>query len=320
MVTVTSPPPPPPPTPTPPPPAPPPPTPPSLPQSWTATDLPPVQGAGASQANALNNLGNVVGYFVENGVAHATLWEDGTTIDLGSNSFANDINEFGQIVGYYLSDSGIAHAFTWPNQVDLGTLPGFDSSIAPGVNNSGIIVGVSFSSADPNQQGAFSWTIAGGMQPVAGCASAEAINDSGQIVGIALDLDAAICGGQDFAQTGAAVAINTSGQTVGHAANDAWLFPNTNLGPTLATGINDNGWVVGYQVTPQGAAQKVQSHIARLRPRVVGTSQPWIWTEQTGIVMLPSLVTANAINKPGQIVGDYVAADGSTHGMLLTGN
>jgi hypothetical protein len=26
----------------------------------------------------------------------------------------------------------------------------------------------------------------------------------------------------------------------------AWLFPSTDIGPTLATGINDYGWVCGY--------------------------------------------------------------------------
>jgi hypothetical protein len=97
--------------PTPPPPTPPPPVPPPppIPSSWQATDLSPITGAGASQANALNNLGHVVGYSVENGVAHATLWESSMALDLGLNTFANGINDSDQIVGYRLDDHLMAH-------------------------------------------------------------------------------------------------------------------------------------------------------------------------------------------------------------------
>jgi hypothetical protein len=165
------------------------------------------------------------------------------------------------------------------------------------------------------------------MQAVAGCASAEAVNDAGQISGIATDLNATICGAADFGLTGAATAINSTGQTVGFSGQSAFLFPSTNLGPTVATGINDNDWVVGYQVTPlQGNARVVlpamptNSHIARLRPHIIGTSKAWIWSAASGIVMLPNLLFATAINQSGQIVGAFVAPNGSTHGMLLTGN
>jgi hypothetical protein len=122
---------------------------------------------------------------------------------------------------------------------DLGSLAGYDSSIATGINNSGTVVGVAYNSADTSQQVGFQWTQATGMRTVPGCQSASDINDRGQIVGIALDFDAAICGGQDFGIVGNAGAINNSGQAVGYSNDHAYVFPSTDLGPqSTATGVN----------------------------------------------------------------------------------
>ncbi len=293
---------------------------PSLPQSWTLTDLPPIAGGGAAQANALNNSAHFVGYSVSDGAAHATLWRGGSAIEVaGPGTFANAINDSDQIVGYRFDGSFVAHAHLWPDDIDLGSLPGFDSSIATGINKSGVVVGVAFDSSNMNLQTAFTWTSTGGMQAIPGCVSAEAINDAGQIAGISSELDATICGVADFGQVGAAVAINNAGVVVGYAGPDAWLFPNMDLGPTLATGINDYGWIIGNQVVPAGHA-RVRSLVARLQPHVEGTSLPWIWSQDSGLVMLPGLTTANAMNQSGQIVGAFITSDGSTHGGLLTGN
>src|SRR5882724_4280116 len=85
------------------------------------------------------------------------------------------------------------------------------------------------------------------------------------------------------------------------------------------------GWVCGDSVTPIGGGSHVMrlpliTHVARLNPHVVGTSQPWIWSQASGLVLLPNLTTANAMNQSGQIVGAVIESDGSTHGGLLTGN
>jgi uncharacterized membrane protein len=246
-------------------------------------------------------------------------------IDLGANTFANGINDSDQIVGYRLDDSFHGHAHLWPDDIDLGAISGYDSSVATGINSSGEVVGIAFSSADPNVQTAFKWSLSTGMEAIPGCASAEAINDSGQVAGIAVNLDAAICGVTDFGQQGAAAALNNLGQAVGFAGANAWLFPDVNLGPTLATGINDFGWVCGYSISAAGGVAHVmqiafETHVARLTPRVIGTSHPWIWSKDSGIVMLSGIIAASAMNQSGQIVGAAIAPDGSTHGALLTGN
>jgi hypothetical protein len=176
------------------------------------------------------------------------------------------------------------------------------------------VVGVAFSFENTSVQNDFSATQASGIVALSNCASAGAVNDAGQISGILANLDAGICSsGMDFAHIGDAGAINNSGTAVGYDVDGtAWLFPNMNLGPTLATGINDNGWIVGDSITPLGGAKV---HLS-LHPNILGTSQPWFWSDQTGIVNL-DINTAQALNQSGQIAGDRILPDGSIHGALL---
>jgi hypothetical protein len=278
--------------------------------------LPPVTGGTAAQANALNNLGHAVGYSVVGGISHATLWIDGVATDLGANTSANGINDSDQIVGYRNDGSGYPHAHFWPDDIDLPALTDFDSSVATGINNLGEVVGIAFTLQNPSLQNGFSWRQAGVIQAISNCASADAVNDAGQIAGILENLHAGICEADvDFGHIGAADAINSSGTAVGYDVNGAgWRFPNFNLGPTLATGINDSGWIVGDTITPlRGSTPSVSRS---LRSNIVGTSQPWFWSDQTGFVNL-GINTAQAINQTGQIAGDHILPDGSTHGALL---
>jgi hypothetical protein len=244
-------------------------------------------------------------------IPHATLWINGVATDLGTNTAAQGINDSDQIVGYKIDSAGLYHAHIWPDDIDLPALSGFDSSIATGINSSGEVVGVAYSSANTSDQNGFSWTRAGGIVALSDCASASAINDAGQIAGILANLDAGICSsGTDFAHVGDAAAINSSGTAVGYdTSGTAWEFPNLNLGPTSATGINDNGWVVGMSISPTGNPN--------VRPHAVGTSHPWFWSDQTGLVNLPGIVTTSGINRGGQITGAMVSVDGSIHGALL---
>ncbi len=97
------------------------------------------------------------------------------------------------------------------------------------------------------------------MQVVPGCQYALAINDKGQIAGIGTNFDAVICGGQDFGIQGAVGAINNSGLAVGYSPfgdnAHAFVFPSTDLVQSLATGVNDYGWVIGDSFTPLGGVQ-----------------------------------------------------------------
>src|SRR6266571_5050432 len=167
-----------------------------------------MQDLGPGSALGINKSGQVVGES-DGGQPHAFLWSSGSGMqDLGTlpgdnQSQANGINDSGQVVGLSLNfiplsnSNPIYHAFLWSSgsgMRDLGTLPGRDSSLAAGINNSGQVVGRSWSSANAGDMGAFLWSSASGMQNLSALpevsaagwnqlARANAINNLGQIVG-----------------------------------------------------------------------------------------------------------------------------------------
>ena len=313
---------------------------------YTIIDLPPLPGGTASQAQGLNTAGDVVGYSVADSRAHAVIGKDGVTEDLGIlDSFASGVNASDQVVGYFYPGS-TPHALLWSEQdgpIDLGTLPGFDSSIATGINDAGLVVGMSFMQSDPNTQQGFEWTAAGGMQPLPGAVSALAVNRSGQVAGIDAALHAALFrNGQTtdlgtIAETSVAGALNSSGRAAGASGTHAFVFDGTmhdlglrdNWTSASATGINDAGIVVGSGMSPvQGSARVVapaaEGKVA-IHEAIGGVGHPFIWTKAASLIDLNTLIStdsgwalvvAMAINTKGQIVvlGNR---GGALHAVLL---
>ena len=172
-------------------------------------------GGEVSEALAINNAGQVVGYaglsddFLNLGHRHAFSYRDRVMKDLGTlggrSSQANDINDAGQIVGSSgTTDAELSptHAFLYENakMIDLGALNGDPgaSSRALAINNVGIIVGDS-QLMDANGSALHAIIYANGaMRDLSlmvdlpeGWTMAEAldINDSGQILARACYLD-----------------------------------------------------------------------------------------------------------------------------------
>src|SRR5207249_10877493 len=108
-------------------------------------------------------------------------------------SQAQAINDAGQVVGFSGDPSmgGLGHAFLWDNGTmrDLGTLPGYDYSIALGINNDGRVVGYSFTAPTqsmPITSRAFLWdngTMSDlGTHPMANVSEVYGLNDRGAVV------------------------------------------------------------------------------------------------------------------------------------------
>ncbi len=186
--------------------------------SGVVTDL--GDGANSSTAQAINIVGQVVGYRNAGG-DQAFLWTpttpngtSGSMLNLGRlpgdiRSYANDINAYGQVVGRSYSSISTYQAFLWTPSTQNGTagsMVALDDGpfygIAPqGINSQGQVVGWGGLTFPPGGTRAFVWT----------------------------PTDA-------NGSTGATVDLNTL------------LDPDSSTGWILweATGINDKGQIVGY--------------------------------------------------------------------------
>ena len=153
-------------------------------------------GGKSSVGFAINERGVVAGAsYTSTGNVHAAMWDQGVAVDLppvGAGwNVGYAINESGTVVGFSEKVAGTpyTHAVAWirGRAVDLGTLGGaFVQSQATGINNEGIIVGVSYS-ADFSQQHAVEWIdgriIDLGFPAGETLSVANGINDNGTVVG-----------------------------------------------------------------------------------------------------------------------------------------
>jgi probable HAF family extracellular repeat protein len=155
-----------------------------------------VPGSIETQALGINNLGVVVGEYIDaDGSFHGFRWKHGrfTTIDgpgsLGGAVF--DVNDRGHMVGAYFTDSGGARGFLLRN----GSYRTFDAPYGPidlpgDINNRGQIVG--FSLADPTGTQSHGFLLGRGVGgpftrvdfPGTAKTIVRGIDDRGRIVGI----------------------------------------------------------------------------------------------------------------------------------------
>lgn len=164
------------------------------------------------------------------------------------NSNTYSINNNGQVVGIaYQSGSNYldySHAAKFDgsdpnNNIDLGTLPGYESATATCINDSGQIVG-RVGRYDFSRATLFDSTGAGnnidlGTIPGFDGARAFSINSRSQIVGCASMFGSADC----------AVIFDATGQQNNINLNDM-VETGDDLYLSVATAINDNGWITGF--------------------------------------------------------------------------
>jgi probable HAF family extracellular repeat protein len=283
----------------------------------------PVQLAGQHPRYKIVDLGTFGGPISGQTYPGRTINNSGTVIAQAELATADPLGP--NCLGF--GDCLVVHALKWQAGVitELQALPGVNGSFPFGINDAGIIVGVSENSLiDPltgfPQAQAVRWGPVGGpvaLGDLGGHGSqVNYINNRGQVVGTALNATA-----DDFSTT----------MYVGlPAATQARAFlwqPGAPMKDLLTLGgpdanasmINDRGQVAGFSFT---------NYVANSTTGIP-TIHPFVWEEHTGMVDLGSLggtiaVAGNfsfvgglVINNRGQVAGtSYLAGDQTFHPFL----
>lgn len=253
-----------------------------------------------SWATSISNFGQVGGHTWPGVMVptEASLWGKGS----GWQSFggfawngtsANGVNDSGRMAGFEYTGSSTTSRFArrWSTSGGgtfelLRALEAGQPSEAIAINNDGSAVGFSYD--DVGDWRPVLWPSWGGViklfgdnevEPGSYTAQANAINDSGDVAGYYCLY--VVCYVEAFylPQYGSPIGLGDLGQ-----------------GPTVATGLNNNGQVVGYSST------------------ALGEQRAFIWDSVNGMVDLFDAVPwateswALGVNDRGQVVGGYVDA------------
>ena len=187
-------------------------------------------------------------------------------------------------------------------ELGLGTLGG-PFGEAYDINDSGQVVGYSTLADDPggDRLRAFSWTEAGGMVDLGTlgrtASVATEVNNNGQVIGYTTGPPA---------DPGPFPEDREVYVAFSWTAGDGMVNLGTLGGEaSYATGINDNGQVVGY------------SELSDL------STHAFVWTEADGMIDIGTLPGgsasyANAISASGQVVGQSVTTSGESHAFSWT--
>ncbi|HEX5355761.1 MAG TPA: hypothetical protein VFW93_06070 [Aquabacterium sp.] len=273
-------------------------------QSWNAIDL------GVSTATALNEAGQVVGFFsTASGATHAfaTGANGSGFVDLGTlggtNSRAWDINNAGQIVGAADTAGGTSNAFiTTANAATLTNLGTFGgtNSYANGINNNGqVLVGYTAAGASRTALLTLSTTSTKELTPygysghylVAQTASASSLNDLGTVVGS--KYESCNCTANAYVFQGPGYLV-TGSSTMDSSASD----------------VNNQNQVVGRMNLTQGSSGPAYRAGYAVLSSAGGSTFQDIGT------LGGASAYANGINNAGQIVGAAATASGQFHAFL----
>jgi probable HAF family extracellular repeat protein len=284
-----------------------------------------------SRALGINSAGLIVGDAFAVGQmeprSHATLWKEGTPLDLGVlqgqvYSRANGINAMGQVVGYsgLQRDSSESRAFMWSGQtgmIDLGTMGGSFAQ-ANAINDAGFITGTA------QLQAAVPTTHAFIYRPLS--SSDRGMRDLGVLGGNAsygLAINA-------YNHVAGYSTIKTNDERVHAFLHDGKrMIDLGSLGGSgnrwgsdvsVALGINSSDQVVGYTYLQAFGGMPIQQVAFLWRRNESGVGKMInlnVLLNETGKNYL--LFAATAINDNGQIVAcAYDLQNGGVRAVLLT--
>lgn len=320
---------------------------------------------GLTIARGVNARGQVTGQSqkrLESGALQlrAFLWDDGRMEDLGTlggpSSAGRGINDAGQMVGFSRTSTlnNQQRAFVTErdtqggtHMVAIETLPGFPSSEASAINESGQIVGRSFSSSTSGRAFLYRGD-EGGVAPVEDLgvlvpgrdtySEAWAINDRGQVVG-----ESGIREDQGQAFFYSEGDMKGLGTLPGYPYSEAMGIDNAGriVGWSYSSRANVQGRAFLYEdgnMRDLGALPGDLYSMARAidaRGRVVGQSRDangrnraFLWengemTDLNSLIPAGSslrLLDAYAIDASGKIVGSAFDEDNQVRAFLLTPN
>lgn len=311
--------------------------------TYTMTDLGGLGSRGAD-VKGINESGVIVGQSANAAsTPRGFVWQAGVMTDIGSLAghatdevAATGINDLGEIVGNARNAAGQRRAFikTTAGFLDLGGVPGFISTFANAINNSGDVVGATNNVAplvegNPNTIHAVRWAARGaavdlGLLGGAWNSQIFAVNQRGQYA-VTRDV-------------GYVVTTNV----LFNAAEPPMLLkdldnPSTVGGGAIAQAINDSGVVAGLSKALSGSA----THAYIYRPgaaaaidlgtlggpvstafginnqgivvggamKATGPQFPFVWNRRAGMIALPVLAGATrgfarVINESGVIAGN----------------
>jgi probable HAF family extracellular repeat protein len=294
-----------------------------------------IVGYGTTAVPAASSKANFNHAFTSNGTTFTdigTLGPSVITLSNGvttaNNSIAYGVSNSGYVTGYGTNAQNGAttastfHAFRFNSKTetslsgsdDLGVLTGGTSSYGYAVNNAGTVVGRSTLGGTTDYH-AFRNTLGGSMQDLGslgGNSEALAINSAGTMVGDSYTLSGA---------TGVQQAFRLTTNENGITAADR-LFPGTgaHVGTigSVATGINDEGLIVGYYNVDTTLSSYVYHAF-------LYGNQGYDVNNYAGYDLNNYLLNgagwtlqyAYGINSVGQITG-YGTINGATHAFLLT--
>jgi probable HAF family extracellular repeat protein len=139
-----------------------------------------MRSLGAFYPAKINNGDKMVGYY--GGTNAIAIYANGRVERTGITGQVSGLNDHGQFCGWTMPENLPWKAFIYTNAIHyIGTLPGYASSQAEGVNNSGEVVGFCYNDAEGQ---AFIWngvTMKAITVPGWNVTDAPGINDAGQI-------------------------------------------------------------------------------------------------------------------------------------------
>ena len=322
-----------------------------FPLQYTLIDLGTLEGGTVSEAIAINNLNQVVGWsnlgsvqqdnrrVDKSSFRHGFVWDDGRLCDLNAEDGINirlprGINDAGTVVGNLFPLGSASRSFCVSadgNRIEA--LPGVHRAEA--INGHGCIAGSCIDATDTMR------TVL--ICPESGRETSSALRS--------MRLEVGMGGGTVRAlnNRNEAVGFAMQGRLADQEVKQAILWGADGLGcalflgeaavtPSVATGINDRGQVVGYRDTLRQTQSETRLAFLRTAPgvtvnlpalpgakqsealgvndatQVVGVSgnRAFVWSAATGVADLNALVPAdtgwtltraNAINAGGAIVG-----------------